>query len=55
MNDRPDKSDADLILRARVLYVDMSDGNIDIDASPELSHTDEGAWVAAWVWVPNED
>lgn len=30
----------------------FSDGDIDIDSDAVVSESDEGAYVAAWVWVP---
>jgi hypothetical protein len=34
---------------------DFSDGDIDIDVDAVVSHSDEGAYVAAWVWVPRNE
>ena len=31
------------------------DHNINIDEGAAASHTDDGVWVAAWVYVSNED
>lgn len=28
---------------------------VEIDDEPELSPSEDGCWVAAWVWVSNED
>lgn len=28
---------------------------ISFDLNPEISRGEGGAWVAAWVWVDNED
>jgi hypothetical protein len=28
--------------------------DIEIDSDAEVSHSDTGAWVAAWVWVSNK-
>lgn len=33
---------------------DYTNDEIEIDDEPLISETDEGAWVGAWVWVPNE-
>jgi hypothetical protein len=30
-----------------------SDGDIDVDEDAVVSESDEGAYVAAWVWIPN--
>jgi hypothetical protein len=44
------------ISAARSLY--HEEGTIEIDDKPEVSRTgdadEEGAYVAAWVWVPNK-
>ena len=47
------------VARARELW---QDDDIDIDADPVVSVVDDaenggvgGAWVAAWVWVADED
>jgi hypothetical protein len=29
--------------------------DIEIDDDAVVSHTENGAWVAAWVWVSNEE
>lgn len=39
-----------LIAKASELYV-RSDGDIQIDGDAEVSPSDQGAFVAAWVWV----
>lgn len=44
-------TDVELIERARDLYT--TDG-LEIDSCAEVSHSDEGAWVQAWVFVPYE-
>lgn len=41
-----------LISQARAQYCN---DDIEIDDEPELSETDDGAWVAAWVWVANAE
>lgn len=28
--------------------------DVSVDAEPILSVSDEGVWVSAWVWVPND-
>lgn len=45
-------TDEEIITAARNRYAGTSSDNIEIDEAPELSHSDEGTWVAAWVWVP---
>ena len=40
--------------QARQQYAASSD-NIEIDDGPEVSVAESGAWVAAWVWVDEED
>lgn len=35
-------------------YVCGSDGDIDMDENAVVSQSDEGAYVAAWIWVSNE-
>jgi hypothetical protein len=32
----------------------FADGDIDIDANAIVSESTNGAWVAAWVWVPRD-
>ena len=46
-------TDEEIITRARELYCQRSDNNIEIDDTPKLSHGDDGVWVQAWVWVPD--
>lgn len=41
------------IEKAREYY--QEEGNIEIDNNAEISKSDEGAYVQAWVWVPNEE
>jgi len=48
-------SDAQHIQAARDMYAAPSDDNIEIDDKPELSLSDYGTWVAAWVFVRDED
>jgi hypothetical protein len=47
-------SDKDYIEAARAQY---TDDDIEIDDDPEVSRAldESGAWVAAWVWVYNEE
>ena len=40
---------------ARERHVMASDHKIEIEAAPKVSFADEGAWVAAWVWVDRPD
>lgn len=44
--------DGQIITRARELY---ADDETEIDDDPAVSHADDGTWVAAWVWVSNEE
>lgn len=41
-----------IIQRARELY---ADDETEIDDDPAVSHADDGTWVAAWVWVSDEE
>lgn len=43
------------IARARRLYAQGSDDDIEIDDDALVSEGDGGAWVQAWVWVPNQE
>lgn len=43
------------IARARELYADGSDNDIEIDDHPDIEGTQDGTWVQAWVWVPNDN
>ena len=40
---------------ARQRHVIASDNKIEIDSDAKVSVADEGAWVAAWVWVDRPD
>lgn len=55
--DRAPRTDEDraMIEIARELYVTGSDGDIDIDSNAAVSYGEQGAYVAAWVFVPNDD
>ena len=44
-------TDEEYIAVARELY---ATDDVEIDDEPALSHANDGAWVAAWVWVSNE-
>jgi hypothetical protein len=41
--------------RARERYVGYSDHDVEIDENAAVSMSDDGAFVAAWVWVPREE
>lgn len=43
------------IARARELYAEGSDDDIEVDDNAKASRADDGLWVQAWVWLPNED
>jgi hypothetical protein len=43
-----------LVEKARALY-EGSDGDLEIDDDASTSPGEGGTWVAAWVWVPQED
>ncbi len=51
----PGPHDARFITKAKEQYQSGSDGDIDIDDSPVVSQSDNGAYVAMWGWVSNED
>lgn len=54
--DAQEPATADQIERARNLYAEGSDNDIEIDDGALQSRGgDPGTWVAAWVWVPDED
>jgi len=40
---------------AREKYALGSDNDIEIDDSPATSTGESGIWVAAWVFVPNDE
>ena len=46
---------AEAIDRARATWHEEGELEIDDDAEESVSVGDGGAWVAAWVWVPDED
>lgn len=46
---------AEAIARARATWHDEGTLEIDDDAEESVSVSDGGAWVAAWVWVPDEE
>lgn len=41
-------------LKAREIYADGSDDDIEVDDNAEVHDVVEGYWVQAWVYVPNE-
>lgn len=48
-------ADDELLDRAREKYTMGSSNDIEIDdESVGVSRADDGTWVNAWVWVPNE-
>ena len=51
----PTYASPEQIQAARNLYACDSDDNIAIDDGAEVSETDDGAWVQAWVYVSNEE
>ena len=50
----PDAVKSAYIARARQLYT-MSSDDVEIDDAPDVGIAEEGAWVAAWVWVMQEE
>lgn len=50
-----DDADAVFIQQARDDYETPSDNSIEIDDEPAVSAGEDGRWVAAWVWVSNDD
>jgi hypothetical protein len=42
------------IAQARKQYT-ASTSDLEIDDEPQVSISKDGAWVAAWVWVPREE
>ncbi len=40
------------IQRARQLYAERSDDDVEIDDNATISESENGVWVSAWVWVP---
>ena len=49
---RESQADAELIARAKELH---QNDDCEIDAGALTSEADNGIWVQAWVWVPNND
>lgn len=43
------------INRARQEYANNSDDNIEIDEEAKASRGDDGVWVAAWVWLADNE
>jgi hypothetical protein len=53
---RTEKEIAQLYISvAREKHVKPSNYDIEIDDEPRVSTSEEGAWVAAWVWVMREE
>lgn len=46
---------ASYIEMARERHVIASDNKIEIDSDARVSFANDGAWVAAWVWVARPD
>lgn len=46
-----DKDYRDVVNKACGIHVT---DDVEIDANPAVSVSDDGTWVAAWVWVPGE-
>lgn len=46
------RASAELIERARARYAVPSDDDIEVDDDARISEGEGGAWVQAWVWVP---
>jgi hypothetical protein len=44
-----------LVATARQLYCDNSDYNVEIDEDTVFSRGEDGTWVQAWVYVPNQE
>ncbi|GKT25111.1 hypothetical protein [Acidovorax sp. SUPP3334] len=42
------------IERARAIYAQPSDNDIEIDDEPLVAPTSGGVWIAAWLWVPED-
>jgi hypothetical protein len=42
------------ISRARIQYAETTE-DIQIDDDPAVTVTEDGAWVAAWVWVGKDE
>lgn len=51
----PEDDDLDqrFIDAARAKYEHISNGNLDWDDQPFVSHGDDGAYVMGWLWVSN--
>jgi len=49
-----DQATEEQIIEARRCYCLSSDDNIEVDEEAAVSIADDGVWVAAWVWLPNE-
>lgn len=52
----PQADNSAVIDRARQMYANCGHSDdIEIDSNAQVSETDDGTWVQAWVWVPNEE
>lgn len=40
-----------IVQKAREMYADGSDDNIEIDDDAMSSESESGMWVQAWVWI----
>ena len=49
------EDDDPFVQAAREKYEYGSDGDVDIDANPPISESDEGAYVLGWLWVSKDD
>lgn len=49
------EENAKAIARARSVYADPSDCNIEVDDDAFVAPGFEGSFVSAWVWVPHTD
>lgn len=48
--------DVQYIETARRIWASMHGDDLEIDDNPKVSAgDDDGAWVAAWVWVPDDE
>ncbi|SCW95359.1 hypothetical protein [Ancylobacter rudongensis] len=55
LNEPADPTDGTFVERAREDYEFGSDGDVDIDDTPVVSRSENGAYVMMWGWVSNED
>lgn len=54
--DQPSDDDRNsaIVAWARSAYAEGSDDDVVIDDEPVVDHVPNGAWVQAWVWVPDD-